>query len=130
MIQGLRGPAGADGAGGGGSATTVEVNLGATAVWRGQFTITDAAITAIKKVLCWQAPGPYTGKGTRADEAEVQPVNVIAVNPAAGTAAVFWQTPPYVTGFMIIDRASRHNQPNTRIGKVRGNVKFSYQVLT
>lgn len=135
MIQGLRGVDGA--AGGGGSATTIEVNLGTTAKWTGRFTITDAAITAAKKVLCWQAPGPYTGKGTRADEAEVQPVNVIAVSPAAGSAIVYWQTPPYVTGYNQLLRGTgaasgdlSYAQANRRLGKVRGNVKFTYQVLT
>lgn len=138
VIPGARGADGA--AGGSGSATTVEVNLGATATWRGKFTITDAAITAAKKLLCWQAPGPYTGKGTRADEAEMAPVNVIAVNPAAGSAEVYWQTPPMISPQLVpLDRqkaATLTGDPlpipsvfMKRINKVRGNVKFSYMVL-
>jgi hypothetical protein len=134
------GPRGATGApgGGGGSATTVEVNLSATAICCGRFTITDAAITATSKVLCWQAPGPYTGKGTRADEAEMQPVQIIAVNPAAGSAVAYWQTPPMIV--TTVDAAYRGLPLPTntkdaagwirhtafRRGKVRGNVKFSY----
>jgi hypothetical protein len=151
-VDGDRGPPGATGAqgpaggGGGGSATTVEVNLGAApnAYWTGKFTITDAGILATSKVLCWQAPGPYTGKGTRADEAEAAPVSVIAVEPASGSAVVKWQTPPMVilqpmaeTGGQpasaivpgLKDPQAIANGPAKRIGRVRGNVKFSYTVF-
>lgn len=132
-------------AGGGGSATTIEVDLGATAKWSGRFTITDAAISAASKVLCWQAPGPYTGKGTRADEAEMQPVSVISVAPAAGSAVVSWQTPPGFVAEPIVPNG-RRDTPSTvagfdprypyqdqvvrRKGLVRGNVKFSYLVMS
>jgi len=117
--------------GGGASATTVEVDLGSVAIFRGKFTITDAAITAAKKVLCWQAPGPYTGKGTLADEAEMQPVSVIAVEPLSGTATVRWQTPPMITttGFKNNTGAASPQEQARRIGVVRGNVKFTYMVL-
>lgn len=130
--------------GSGATATTVEVNLGATATWRGKFTIVDAAIAGTSKVLCWQAPGPYTGKGTRADEAEAQPVHVISVEPAAGSATVYWQTPPGFVSRPIVPSGNR-DAPLTasgfdprypyvaseaiRKGRVRGNVKFSYMVL-
>lgn len=137
------GPFGAGGGGGGASATTVEVDLGSVAKFTGRFTITDASITATSKVLCWQAPGPYTGKGTRADEASMQPVSVIAVNPATGSAVVEWQTPPSYTQQVILPDgrrflavAARDGQmmlPDLiprRVGKVRGNVKFSYTILT
>jgi hypothetical protein len=96
---------------------TVEVNLGATPRFQGRFTIADLEITALRVVQCWQAPGPYTGKGTRVDEAEMQMVQVIAVNPGAGSATVYWQTPP-----MIAARGA------IRIGRIRGNVKFYYTV--
>lgn len=131
---------------GGATATTVEKNLSATPASRGKFTITDAAIGATSKVMCWQAPGPYTGKGTRADEAEMQPVNVIAVSPSAGSAVVMWETPPMVamqqqlndgrltaTG-ATFDRLMNQRTPAiftaTRINRVRGNVKFNYMVLS
>lgn len=135
--QGPQGPAG----GGGGSATTVEVDLGTTPVFRGKFTITDAAISASSKVLAWQAPGPYTGKGTRADEAEMQPVQVIAVAPGSGSAVVHWQTPPYTT---VVPYSKMTGGTATQIpkdpqsvargivrrgGEVQKNVKFSYLVL-
>lgn len=121
------------------SASTVEKDLGATPVWSGKFTITDAAIGPTSKVFCWQAPGPYTGKGTRADEAELQPVQVIAVEPAAGSAVVKWQTPPMTSHAPLptIGTVARVDAPAlrdyqtlaTRLGKVRGNIKFSYSVF-
>jgi hypothetical protein len=97
-------------------------------------------------VLVWQAPGPYTGKGTRADEAEMQPVQVVSVSPAAGSASVIWQTPPMITQSRTLDdsprrdaagatfdRAANQRWPDEfvprRLGKVGGNVKFSYVVL-
>ncbi|MBL8794269.1 MAG: hypothetical protein JNM56_10205 [Planctomycetia bacterium] len=120
------------------SGTTVERDLGSTPKWSGKFTITDAAITASSKVLCWQAPGPYTGKGTLADEAEMQPVQVIAVEPAAGSAVVKWQTPPMTSHALLLTIGSPGaGQPSrdqvtvaVRLGKVRGNVKFTYMVLS
>lgn len=127
------------------SATTVEVDLGSTLKFSGKFTITDASISSTSKVLCWQAPGPYTGKGTRADEAERQPVQIVAVEPASGSAVVKWQTPPYLapqrypaTGGQpastiipgLKDPSALVGLGAKRIGLVRGNVKFSYMVLT
>jgi len=128
-------------AGGGSTATTVETTL----AWgtEGRFTITDAAISGTSKVLCWQAPGPYTGKGTLADEAAMQPVQVVSVAPAAGTAVVSWATPallvtrPTPTTAMLRGAGTDANSGTNRdpqftarkIGKVRGAIKFSYLVL-
>lgn len=136
------------GGGGGASATTIEQNLGATADWRGSFTITDAAIAATSKVLVWQAPGPYTGKGTAAsaDEGTMDPIMVTAVVPATGSCVVHWQTAPIVTPVPFGQTGGNGGNPDTtskiaghrsehditmvrRIGKVRGNVKFSYVVF-
>lgn len=127
------------------AATTVEIDLGSTPKFAGKFTITDAAIGATSKVLCWQAPGPYTNKGTRADEAEMQPVQVIAVEPAAGSAVVKWQTPPMLAQVLEAQQGRRNAAGATfdrlfnqtwpivfrpqRLGKVKGNVKFSYSVF-
>lgn len=138
---GSKGETGAPGGGGGGSATTIEKDLGSTPKWSGRFTITDAAINTSSKILCWQAPGPYTGKGTRADEAEMQPVKIIAVSPASGTAIAYWET-PHLTTYTSEPRmqngalTSIPKDPQAvvggfarRMGKVRGNVKFSYVVF-
>lgn len=116
-------------AGGAASATTVEVALGAVN-FAGSFTITDAAITSGSKILCWQAPGPYTGKGTRADEASMQAVAVIAVEPAAGTARVSWQTPPLAAMRRATVGALDTTWMAVRLGRAGGNVKFSYMVLS
>ena len=118
-------------AGGSGTptATTVEVNLGATAKTSGKFTITDATIGPSNKVLVWQAPGPYTSKGTRADEAEMQAINVIAVEQAAGNAVVKWQTPPLVIDIPLPSVNRDLITTAIRIGKAQGNIKFSYMVL-
>lgn len=130
--------------GAGGTATTVEVNLGTSAVWSGKFTITDAAISATSKIICWQAPGPYTGKGTRADEAEIAPVTVISVEPGSGSAVVKWRS---VQG--LVPRLENTRPMNQFIpvaaardivgsgeiwglkvsGRVRGNIKFTYTVF-
>lgn len=73
----------------------------------------------------------------------MQPVSVIAVAPAAGSAVVYWQTPPVVVVMPVGTRASplgAGTAANTgtnrdqqflarRLGKVSGNVKFSYLVL-
>lgn len=126
------------------SSTTVEVNLGATPVWQGKFTITDAAISTSSKVHVWQAPGPYTGKGIRADEAALQPVDIIAVEPLTGSASVHWQTPPMLTqrsGLLSgggekvnvstfnITNYPQDRYETCRLGKISGNVKFTYQIL-
>jgi hypothetical protein len=124
------------------SATTVEVDLGASLKFAGRFTITDAGIGPTSKILCWQAPGPYTGKGTRADEAQMQPVSVIAVEPGTGSAVVYWQTPPMVSTSNVLTRGNlgagtlansgtnRDLQMKARrLGMVHGNVKFTYTVL-
>lgn len=144
---GATGPAGPTGATGPSgptgpsvSATTVETAL--PLGFQGSFTITDAAISATSKVLCWQAPGPYTGKGTRADEATMQPVSVISVEPATGAAVVQWQTPPAFTQRIELPDGKRFATSAVgneqmlfptliprRVGRVRGNVKFSYLVL-
>lgn len=128
--------------GGGASWTVYEADLGATPVNCGRFTITDAAITASSKVVVMQAPGPYTGKGTEADEAEMDPITCIAY-PASGSAVVAWETvggyvltqdPPHghraqitTHGAAYVDRPPR---TLVKLGAVVGNVKFQYQVAS
>jgi len=85
--------------------TSVEVDLGSTARRSGQFTITDAAISGTTKIIVLQAGGPYTGKGTLGDEAEMDAL-VCAATPGSGSATVYWNS------------ATR----------VKGNVKFHYVV--
>jgi hypothetical protein len=142
MIPGPAGPAGAPG-GGGASAATVEPTLAATATFRGSFTITDAAIGTASKVLVWQAPGPYDGKGVRTDEAELSVVQIQSVTPAAGSALVRWQTPPAygvlpsprmqgTTATPVNPKDPQAIVTGTvrRVGVVRGKVKFHYVVFS
>lgn len=91
-----------------GSWTAYEANLGSAPLREGTFTITDAGVTASSKVLVNQAIGPYTGKGTLADEAVMDQLLCVA-EPAAGTATVY---------FRVMDG-----------GRVKGNVKFFYTVI-
>lgn len=85
---------------------TVEVNVGAVPKSGGKFTIAGVGLTAGKPVLISQAVGPYTGKGTRADEAEMDQVNVAASVTDATTITAYWSS----------------------ARRVRGNFKFDYQV--
>lgn len=128
------------------SATTIERDLGATGAWTGTFTITDAAITGTSKVIVTQAPGPYTGKGTRADEAEMDTVTCIAY-PASGSATVRWRVqsdaPSLVPLLMEGNSARAPGATNALTpyqdaarykavvrGRIKGNVKFTYQVFS
>lgn len=120
------------------SATDVEIDLGSTPVFAGKFTITDAAISGTSKVLCWQAPGPYTDKGASADAAAMEVVQVIAVEPGTGSAVVRWQTPPVVGADRfrsqgrrdVMGLASALVPVNARrVNRVWKKIKFSYMVL-
>lgn len=149
--DGPEGPMGPPGPGGV-TATTVEVSLGSSPATQGSFTITDTAISSSSKVLIWQAPGPYTGKGTRADEAEMDEFPKLTVAPGAGTATVHWSSKIGLVGIPLgaqqdsealggggnnssmttnaIPQDSPGKTIGTRvIGRVKGNVKFSYLVL-
>lgn len=143
---GPQGPDGADGV-----ATTIEVDLGS--VWKtsGKFTLTDAGISTGSQIRMWQAPGPYTGKGTVADEPVFAPIDVLAVIPGTGTAVVHWRARGHVAvrpqsydsshggrakivGAVVTQNAAINDNINSRlvavsIGKVRGNCKFTYQLL-
>jgi len=127
------------------SGTTVEVNLGSTPVWEGRFTITDAGIGTSSKVLVWQAPGPYTGKGTKADEAFMDRIECIT-EPLAGSATVYWrlmggvrpmfipQTARSPANILVVTTGSDlvHNRTNpfvnAMLGRVKGNFKFTYLI--
>jgi hypothetical protein len=113
------------GPGGGFSVTEIEQNLGSTPAWRGKFTITDAGIDAASRVLVWQAPGPYTGKGTLADESEMDWIQCHTV-PGAGSAVVHWRS---VQGFSG-DQGHVNMKSGVAkvIGRVRGNIKFHYTI--
>jgi len=138
LVPGPKGDTGATGGGGGGSASfsQVETNVGSTPIFRGKFTLINASITAASKIFITQAPGPYTGKGTRADEAEMDPITAIAI-AGTGTATVIWQTTGYIVDNIYVPggKASTLIAPqddhsfrpiSARIGRVKGNIKFNY----
>jgi hypothetical protein len=117
--------------------TIVEVDLGTNWIWNGKFTITDALITTTTVVQVWQAPGPYSGKGTSADQCLVEPIRISAVFSGTGVATVYWETPPITIdvtaqqneGTRIITAGGTNTDLQTfsrRINRVRGNVKFYY----
>lgn len=143
---GPQGPQGPAGGGGGGSATIVEVDLGSTPKSEGKFTVTDTTITTTSKISIWQSYGPYTGKGTLADEAAMDRIHCVAV-PAAGSAIVYWRSDvghaftPIVMGrevrqFVndIIDPVNQNayglGLRAVILGKVKGNFKFAYSVYS
>jgi hypothetical protein len=141
---GPQGPAG--GGGGGGSATIIEQNLGSTPVWDGKFTVVDTTVTTTSKIQIWQSYGPYTGKGTLADEAAMDTIRCIAA-PSAGSFVVHWRSvqalafKPIRPGneqrqFVndIVDAAANQMAYGMGleagiIGRVKGNFKFAYSVF-
>lgn len=88
-----------DAAGGGSPTwTNVEKDLGATAR-SGKFTITGlAGLTIGKPVIMTQAVGPYTDKGTLADEAEMDEVSVNASVTGTDTITAYWKSQTFVKG--------------------------------
>lgn len=94
------------GGGGGLTLTTVEVNLGSVARRSGKFNITGSGMTAGKPVSIQQANGPYTGKGTREDECEMDMLLVAGKVLDATTIQCFY---------------------NSRF-QIKGNYKFNYAI--
>jgi hypothetical protein len=96
------------GGGGGSSAfTLIEKDLGTNPRRAGKFTVTGlAGLTITKPVNMFQAVGPYTNKGTLADEAEMDGLIVKAIVTAADTITAYWNSAT----------------------AVRGNFKFNYLV--
>lgn len=91
------------------SLTTFEVNLGNTPRKSGSFNITGFSNLGVgQQVYISQASGPYTGKGTLADESEKDGIVANAVVTSATTIKVYWNSNTFV----------------------RGNFKFNYYLPT
>lgn len=128
------------GGGGGGplTVTTVEVNLGAISA-RGAFDITDATCLTTSEVNVWQAYLPLTGKGTNADENEMDRL-IIYAKANTGRINVRWEVNPiYVSSRILYNSPSRNiggfSFPDSggintlqRRGLVKGNFKFKYTI--
>jgi hypothetical protein len=85
--------------------TTVEVNLGSTPVRSGKFSITTTGLTSGKPVLIQQASGPYTGKGTKADEALMDMIIVTAKTTSTTNIDCYWTSQHLVKGNFKFDYA-------------------------
>lgn len=90
-----------DSTGGGGSATLTEVEVDlATTKPRdsGSFTISSSGLTTGKMVSIQKSNGPYTGKGTLADEAEMDVIQVTGKVTDSTTIQCYWSSSTLVKG--------------------------------
>lgn len=89
------------GEGGGGSLTltTAEANLSSLPRRSGTFDLTGlSGLTSGRPVLMQQASGPYTSKGTLADEAEMDQVSFVASVLDPSTIRAHWTSPTFIVG--------------------------------
>lgn len=84
-----------------------DVDLGNNPLFGGQFQIKGDGWPVGRVVQVWQMPGPYSGKGTLADEAEMDMIIACARVSDAQTITVYW---------------------NCAKGPVRGHFKFNYLI--
>ena len=76
---------------------TVEVNIGTKPKKNGRFIITSPCPVIVgKPVMISQANGPYTGKGARSDEAEMDHMSVSGKVTSASIIECFWSSPTKV----------------------------------
>lgn len=100
----------APGSGGSFVFSLVEKDLGVLPRYGGAFDITGlSGLTAGKPVMVTQRAGPYTGKGDREDEAEMDSLTVTGFVVDATTVRCYWNVP-------------------SRNGPVVGNIKFQYLI--
>lgn len=85
-----------------------DVDLGNTAN-SGRFTISGSGFDLTKRVVISPNPGPYTGKGSLADESEMDAITVVGHVLDASTLECFWHAIP---------------------GPVRGHFNFQYRLAS
>ncbi|MFZ4754335.1 MAG: hypothetical protein ACOYLG_13410 [Chitinophagaceae bacterium] len=125
--------------------TTIEVDFGRTPLSRGTFTVTDAEVTSTTKIMIWQAMTPLTGKGSMADENEMDTL-LLKATAGAGNFKVNWEanegfvlapviTGGFVNGGILTSRPNTGTYPTSdisrlfqtvKLGKVVGRFKFNY----
>lgn len=86
----------------------VDVDLGNTAD-SGRFTIPGSGFDLTKRVVINPMPGPYTGKGSMADESEMDAITVVGHVLDTSTIECFWHAIP---------------------GPVRGHFNFQYRLAS
>lgn len=86
----------------------VEVNLGTVPRRSGHFDITTSGLTVGQNVIIEQINGPYTGKGTLADEAEMDQLTLTGQAVSTTVIRCYWVSPT----------------------PVRGNFKFAYTLVS
>lgn len=121
---------------------SIEQNLGSTPKSRGSFLVADVDITTSSIIFIQQRFAALTGKGARADENEMDRLIVSAV-PGTGGMTVYWEVQPqYITRQKRVKGNSVRTSASAlapyqdaflyetiRIGKVKGNFKFSYTIF-
>lgn len=90
---------------GGGAAAivTTEVDLGSIPRLSGTFDITGSGFVADMPVLINQSNGPYTDKGTLADEAEMDSLTVTGRTTSDTNIQCFWRSDTFVMGNFKFD---------------------------
>jgi hypothetical protein len=78
--------------------TQTEVSLSTTPKRSGNFTITNAGITNLSRMLITLAGEAPTGKGTKADELEMDSITLMPERCTAGSCLVRWSSPTWVKG--------------------------------
>lgn len=85
-----------------------EIDFGIVAKKSGSFDITGLVdLFATRTIIVTQTAGPYTGKGTLADEAEMDQVTVTTYPLNTTTARCYW----------------------VGSGMMAGKIKFNYQII-
>lgn len=125
--------------------TTIEVDFGRNPLSRGTFTVTDAEVTSTTKIMIWQAMTPLPGKGSMADENEMDTL-LLKATAGAGNFKVNWEanegfvlapviTGGFVNGGILTSRPNTGAYPTAdtsllfrtvKLGKVVGRFKFNY----
>lgn len=78
---------------------SLEVDLGSVSRNSGSFNITgQSGLTPGNPAEVFQLPGPYTGKGTLADEAEMDHVSVAASCLSGSVIQCFWNATGAIVG--------------------------------
>lgn len=88
--------------GGGVTLTTANVNLGSSPRRAGKFTVAGS-FTSGKVALANLSHGPWTGKGTRSDEAEMDDITFSCKTTDTVTLTCHWTSSTFVKSYVAID---------------------------